>query len=445
MLFLHNATIITSEKEAVGSVLIEDGKIQDIIYKEEDGYIPAVLDILKSGPQVMELEGKCVMAGGIDAHVHFREPGLTHKADMETESRAAAAGGVTYVMDMPNTNPPTITAQALKDKIDLAKGRTAGKIAFHIGATNSNADEICRLVCEGDREAGITPEDIAGVKVFMGSSTGNMLVDSGSSLDRIFAIKEKPVLVHCEDEKTIKDNLAKATEKYGEDIPFTEHENIRSRSACIKSSIKALEMAIKHGTRLVLCHISTKEEMEMVRAAKLSNPAIVAETSCNYLWFSNEDYDRLGSKVKCNPSIKTPQDREALRRGLAEGLIDTIGSDHAPHLLSEKDNKYGKAPSGLPTIQQSLPVLLTIAKQDDIPLTRIASVFSEKASEIYGLDTGKIAKGYAADLVIFDKDKEFTVKAEDQKGKCGWTPYEGEVLNGMIQAVMVDGNIISPI
>ena len=445
MLFLHNATIITSEKEAVGSVLIEDGKIKDIIYKEEDGYIPAVMDILKSGPQVMELEGKCVMAGGIDAHVHFREPGLTHKADMETESRAAAAGGVTFVMDMPNTNPPTITAQALKDKIDLAKGRTAGKIAFHIGATNSNADEICRLVCEGDREAGITPEDIAGVKVFMGSSTGNMLVDSGSSLDRIFAIKEKPVLVHCEDEKTIKDNLAKATEKYGEDIPFTEHENIRSRSACIKSSIKALEMAIKHGTRLVLCHISTKEEMEMVRAAKLSNPAIVAETSCNYLWFSNEDYDRLGSKVKCNPSIKTPQDREALRRGLAEGLIDTIGSDHAPHLLSEKDNKYGKAPSGLPTIQQSLPVLLTIAKQDDIPLTRIASVFSEKASEIYGLNTGKIAKGYAADLVIFDKDKEFTVKAEDQKGKCGWTPYEGEVLNGMIQAVMVDGNIISPI
>ena len=445
MLFLHNATIITSEKEAVGSVLIEDGKIKDIIYKEEDGYIPAVLDILKSGPQVMELEGKCVMAGGIDAHVHFREPGLTHKADMETESRAAAAGGVTFVMDMPNTNPPTITAQALKDKIDLAKGRTAGKIAFHIGATNSNADEICRLVCEGDREAGITPEDIAGVKVFMGSSTGNMLVDSGSSLDRIFAIKEKPVLVHCEDEKTIKDNLAKATEKYGEDIPFTEHENIRSRSACIKSSIKALEMAIKHGTRLVLCHISTKEEMEMVRAAKLSNPAIVAETSCNYLWFSNEDYDRLGSKAKCNPSIKTPQDREALRRGLAEGLIDTIGSDHAPHLLSEKDNKYGKAPSGLPTIQQSLPVLLTIAKQDDIPLTRIASVFSEKASEIYGLNTGKIAKGYAADLVIFDKDKEFTVKAEDQKGKCGWTPYEGEVLNGMIQAVMVDGNIISPI
>ena len=443
MKLLHNATIITAEKEAVGSILIRNGKIEDILYTEDEGYIQKVIGIMKAGPEVMELEGKCVMAGGIDAHVHFREPGLTHKADMETESRAAAAGGVTYVMDMPNTNPPTITAQALKDKIEMAKGRTAGKIAFHIGATNSNAAEICRLITEGDAETGITPDDIAGVKVFMGSSTGNMLVDSGSALEELFAIKAKPVLVHCEDEAIIRANLNAATEKYGEDIPFTEHENIRSRSACVKSSIKALEMAMKHGTRLVLCHISTKEEMEMARAAKLNNPDIVAETSCNYLWFSNEDYSRLGSKVKCNPSVKTASDRDALRRGLAEGLIDTIGSDHAPHLLSEKNAKYCKAPSGLPTIQQSLPVLLTIAAQEDIPLTRIASVFSEKASEIYGLNTGRIAKGYAADLVIFNKDKEFTVKAEDLKGKCGWSPFEGETLKGAIETVLVDGIAIN--
>ena len=439
MKLLHNATIITAEKEAVGSILIRDGKIEDIIYKEDNDYIPKVMGFLKNSQEVMELEGKCVMAGGIDAHVHFREPGLTHKADMETESRAAAAGGVTYVMDMPNTNPPTITAQALKEKIELAKGRAAGKITFHIGATNSNAEDICRLITEGDQETGLTPDDIAGVKVFMGSSTGNMLVDDNNALARLFALKAKPVLVHCEDESIIKANMAAAADKYGEDIPFAEHENIRSRMACIKSSIKALEMAIKHGTQLVLCHISTKEEMEMVRAAKLNNPSIVAETSCNYLWFSNEDYNRLGSKVKCNPSVKTTADREALRRGLAEGLIDTIGSDHAPHLLSEKDNKYAKAPSGLPTIQQSLPVLLTIAAEEDIPLTRIASVFSEKASEIYGLNTGKIAKGYAADLVIFDKDKEFIVKAEDLKGKCRWSPFEGETLKGVIETVMVDG------
>ena len=441
---LHKATIVTAEKEAAGSILIKDGKIADILYIEEPDFEWKVQRLAKDNEyiDIHDLEGKHVMAGGIDAHVHFREPGLTHKADMETESRAAVAGGVTYVMDMPNTNPPTITAQALKEKIELAKGRTAGKIAFHIGATNSNADEICRIIKEGDAVTGITPEDIAGVKVFMGSSTGNMLVDSGDSLDKLFAINEKPVLVHCEDEKTIRDNLVKAAEKYGDDIPFTEHEHIRSRSACIRSSIRALEMAIKHGTRLVLCHSSTKEEMEMVRAAKLSNPSIIAETSCNYLWFCNDDYVRLGSKVKCNPSVKTTQDREALRAGLADGLIDTIGSDHAPHLLEEKDNKYGKAPSGLPTIQQSLPVLLTIAKQEEIPLTRIASVFSEKSSEIYGLDTGKIAKGYAADLVIFDYDKTFTVKNEDQKGKCGWTPYEGETLNGVIEAVMVDGNFL---
>ncbi len=438
---LHNATVVTSEKEAVGSVLVIDGTIEEVIFSDREDYGFRVDRIIKQheGLEVIDLEGKWLMAGGIDAHVHFREPGLTHKADMATESLAAAAGGVTYVLDMPNTNPTTTTAQALKEKIELAKGRTTGKIAFHIGATNSNAEDIVRLLQEGDVSAGICPDDIAGVKVFMGSSTGNMLVDDNSTLARLFAISEKPVLVHCEDEQTIKANLEKAVGKYGEDIPFREHENIRSRSACIKSSIRALEMAIKHGTKLVLCHISTKEEMEMVRAAKLSNPSIIAETSCNYLWFSNEDYDRLGSRVKCNPSVKTPQDREALRQGLADGLIDTIGSDHAPHLLSEKDNKYGKAPSGLPTIQQSLPVLLTIARQEEIPLTRIASVFSEKASELYGLKTGKIEKGYAADLVVFDLNKEFTVRAEDQKGKCGWTPYEGENLNGVIEMVLVDG------
>ena len=441
-LLLHNATIITADKEAEGSLFIKDGKIADLMYKEDATYLEKVISYRKEAKEIMELEGKCIMAGGIDAHVHFREPGLTHKADIESESKAAIAGGVTYMIDMPNTNPPTTSATALKDKIKLAGSKTTGKMAFHIGATNTNAEEICSLITNGDSHTGITPKDIAGIKVFMGSSTGNMLVDNGQSLEKIFTIKGKPVLVHCEDEETIKTNLTKAIEKYGDEIPFTEHENIRSRSACIKSSIKALELAIKHGTQLVLCHISTKEELEMVRAAKLSNPSIVAETSCNYLWFSNEAYERLGSKAKCNPSIKTIDDRNALRAGLAEGLIDTIGSDHAPHLLSEKNAVYTKAPSGLPTIQQSLPVLLTIASEENIPLTRIASVFSEKASEIYGLNTGKLASGYAADMVIFDKEKEFTVKAEDQLTKCGWSPYEGETLKGYIETVIVDGKIV---
>ena len=439
MILLEGATIVTSIKEAEGSILIEDGKISDVLYSDAEDYGFRMSKIKNAEVQVVDCSGMHIMAGGIDAHVHFREPGLTHKADMETESLAAMYGGVTTAMDMPNTAPATVTAEALKGKLDTAAEKAHIKMAFHIGVTNENAEEICRMVKEGDRRCGIRPEDIAGVKVFMGSSTGNMLVDDGNTLERIFEIKEKPVLVHCEDEAIIKANLGKAIEKYGEDIPFTEHENIRSRMACIKSSIKALELAIKYGTRLVLCHISTKEEVEMVRAAKLNNPDIIAETSCNYLWFCNEDYARMGSRVKCNPSIKTPQDRDALRDALAAGLIDTIGSDHAPHLMSEKEGKYCKAPSGLPTIQQSLPVLLTIAYDCEIPLTRIASVFSEKAADLYGLNRGKIEKGYEADLVVFDYNDTFVVSAEDQKSKCGWTPYEGETLRGVIREVYING------
>lgn len=441
MIILHKATIVTGEKEAIGSIAVENGKIADILYTDSEDFDFRYGKLMETHPEaeVWDLEGKHIIAGGIDAHVHFREPGLTHKADMETESRAAAAGGVTTVFDMPNTRPATISARTLKEKMDLAKAKAHCRIGFHIGATNENAAEISSLVRYGDESVGIKPSDIAGVKVFMGSSTGNMLVDSCNSLEELFSIREKPVLVHCEDENTIKENLAAALERYGEDIPFAEHENIRSRRACIKSSIKALELAMRFGTRLVLCHISTKEEMEMVRAAKSSNPSIIAETSCNYLWFSDEDYPRLGSKIKCNPAVKTPADREALREGLANGLIDTIGSDHAPHLASEKEGSYTKVPSGLPSIQQSLPVLLTIAYSDGIPLTRIASVFSENASELYGLDRGKIKRGYAADLVIFDYSKEFIVKKEDQLTKCGWTPYEGETLRGVIETVFIDG------
>lgn len=441
MIILHKATIVTSEKEAIGTIVVDNGSITDVYYSDNEDFDYRTDKLIRENPdaEVWNLEGKHIIAGGIDAHVHFREPGLTHKADMQTESKAAIAGGITSVFDMPNTSPATISAERLKDKIQHAKGRTAAKIGFHIGATNINASEIISLVRNGDPAIGLKPEDIAGVKIFMGSSTGNMLVDEKETLDELFSISAKPVLVHCEDEATIKANLAAAVEKYGEDIPFREHENIRSRRACIKSSIKALELAIKHGTQLVLCHISTKEEIEMTRAAKANNPGIIAETSCNYLWFSNEDYLTLGSRVKCNPSVKTPDDRKALRDALANGLIDTIGSDHAPHLLSEKDGSYVKAPSGLPSIQQSLPVLLTIAHEEDIPLTRIASVFSEKAADLYKLNRGKIKRGYEADLVIFDYEKEFIVRNEDQFSKCGWTPYDGVTLRGVIENVLIDG------
>ena len=435
---LHKATIVTSQQEAVGSILIVDGKIEQVIYSDNEKFEYLIYNIKKNYTEleVVELEGRWIMAGGIDAHVHFREPGLTHKADMETESMAAVAGGVTSVIDMPNTSPVTTSAEALNEKLQLTNGRVAANIGFNIGATNENHQEICDML---DGKSEVKTENIGGVKVFMGSSTGNMLVDSGNALTSFFDIKDRPVLVHCEDEGTIKANMEKAKEKYGEEVPFTEHENIRSRFACIKSSIKALELAISRGTKLVLCHISTKEELEMVRAAKLNNPDIIAETSCTYLWFCNEDYARLGSKVKCNPSVKTANDREALIKGLADGVIDTIGSDHAPHLLSEKDTTYFKAPSGLPTIQQSLPALLTIAAKNEIPLTTVAKIFSEKAGELYGLKRGKIEEGYAADLVVFDLNKEFTVQAEDIYSKCGWSPYEGETLKGYIEMVLVNG------
>ena len=441
-ILLNKATIVTSKKEAVGSIFVSGGKIKDIIYADAEDFEDMLDEKISEAEEIeiIGLEGKHIMAGGIDAHVHFREPGLTHKADISTESRAAAAGGVTTVIDMPNTSPATVSAETFKAKMELAEGRSTTNILFHIGATNSNVDEVVDMI-EGGTD--IDPKSIGGVKVFMGSSTGNMLVDADSTLDRLFAISSKPVLVHCEDEATIRENLEAAVSRYGNDIPFSEHEHIRSRKACIKSSIKALEKAMRHHTKLVLCHISTKEEIEMVRAAKAINPEIKAETSCNYLWFSNEGYETMGSRLKCNPSIKTAEDRKALREALVNGIIDTIGSDHAPHLLSEKEGPYTKVPSGLPSIQQSLPVLLTIAAEENIPLTRIAEVFSENAADLYGLKCGKIKRNYAADLVIFDKEKEFIVKAEDQYSKCGWTPYEGTVLKGRIEGVMINGSFVA--
>ena len=442
MILLKNGMLVTADKVGKGSVLIDGDRISDVLWSDMSDYEARLAMYIDKNPEIEieNLDGKHVIAGGIDAHVHFREPGLTQKADMETESRAAAAGGVTTAMDMPNTRPATVNAANLAEKLQLAKEKSHINLMFHIGATNDNADEIISVVRNGAE--GVRPEDIAGIKVFMGSSTGNMLVDDSNALSRLFAIQEKPVLVHCEDEATIRKNMETAATRFGDEIPFEEHEHIRSRSACIKSSIKALEAAITHHTRLTLCHISTAEEIEMVRAAKLNNPEITAETSCNYLWFSNEDYGRLGSRLKCNPSVKTTRDREALRNALKEGLIDTIGSDHAPHLPEEKDNLYGKAPSGLPSIQQTLPVLLTVAAQEDIPLERIAAVFSENASRIYGLKRGVLRPGYFADIVVFDAEKEFIVRNEEQLSKCGWTPYEGETLKGVIERVYINGKTL---
>ena len=451
-ILLSEASIATSKEVRQGTLLVEDGKIAGIWYRNDDGTVnydgddidysslaEKILGTRSPQAKLIKLPGKVIMAGAIDAHVHFREPGMTHKADMASESKAALLGGVTSFIDMPNNNPPTTSLERLREKAALAEGRCFANWGFHIGADNSNPETLEKCLSEGQANA------FAGIKVFMGSSTGNMLVDKGNALEDLFSITGARILIHSEDEAIIKANLEKAKEKFGANIPMREHENIRSRTACIKSTIKALEMAMKHGTKLHVCHVTTAEEVEMIRTAKQYNPEITAETSANYLWFCNEDYDRLGSLVKCNPAIKTAADRAALRQAVKDGVIDTIGSDHAPHLMEEKQHPYLSCPSGMPSIQQEISVLLTVASQEDIPLSRVASLISEKTAELFGIeDRGVIKTGMAADLIIIDPNKKFIVGESDEGAagaayKCGWTPYKDAELTGMVEEVFLAG------
>ena len=453
---LINATIVTGASTKKGALAIDGERIAGIwLRSDSDSNDSEALRVFPDA-EVIDLDGKVLMAGGIDAHVHFREPGLEWKADIESESKAALLGGVTSFIDMPNTIPPTTDADALQDKLNRAHGRSWANYGFHIGATNGNATMIREYLAEG------LGEKFGGIKVFMGSSTGNMLVDDKEALSDLFRIQGKPILIHSEDEGIIKANLEAAKAKFGEDIPFSEHPMIRSRKACIRSTAKALAMAIEYGTRLHVLHVSTAEEVEMIRAAKIHNPNITAETSANYLWFSDEDYKALKGKVKCNPAIKTATDREAIRKGLAEGIIDTIGSDHAPHLLSEKERPYLTCPSGLPSVQQSLSVVMTVAdifnegkEEGQLTLSRIASAFSEKPAEILGIkERGSLKVGNYADLVIIDPEREYSVQShadlvgnahalkysvKDLAYKCAWSPYEGTTLKGVIDKVFLNG------
>lgn len=441
-ILLTNATIVTGASTKKGALAIDGEQIAGIWYREDSASDDSEASRAFPNAEIIDLDGKVLMAGGIDAHVHFREPGLERKADIESESKAALLGGVTSFFDMPNTMPPTTDLEALQDKLNRACGRSWGNYGFHIGATNDNAAMIREYLAEGHGN------EFGGIKVFMGSSTGNMLVDDNETLTDLFKVKGKPVLIHSEDENIIKANLEAAKAKFGEDIPFSEHPQIRSRKACIRSTAKALAMAIEYGTRLHVLHVSTAEEVEMIRAAKIHNPNITAETSANYLWFCDEDYETLKGKVKCNPAIKSTSDREAIRKGLAEGIIDTIGSDHAPHLLSEKVDNYLKCPSGMPSVQQSLSVLLTVAalynegkNADDealITLSRIASAFSERPAEILEIkDRGSLRIGNYADIVVIDPEQEYSVK--EVAYKCGWSPYEGITLRGVIERVFLNG------
>ncbi|MBQ8060906.1 MAG: amidohydrolase family protein [Bacteroidales bacterium] len=422
---LTNALIVTGSSSFKGSLAIDGERISGV-WPGEGLPFP--------GAEAIDLGGRILMAGMIDSHVHFREPGMTWKADIASESAAALEGGVTSFIDMPNTAPPTVSAEAIEDKLQRASSSSKANYGFHLGATNDNVPRIKEYLDTG------LGERFGGIKVFMGSSTGNMLVDRDESLEEVFRIKGKPVLVHSEDEGLIKAGLESARQAFGDNIPFGCHPTIRSREACIRSTERALEKAVRLGTSLHILHVSTAEEVDMIREAKASNPHITAETSANYLWFSEEDYSRLLGKVKCNPAVKAASDREALRKALAEGIIDTLGSDHAPHLLSEKDRPYIQCPSGLPSVREQLPVLFTLAKECGIPPERIASACSERVAEIFKIeDRGRLAAGCYADLVVIDPDKEFTVKGEGYK--CGWSPYEGTVLKGKVEMVWVNGRL----
>lgn len=441
---LTNARITTGEYSKIGALGIEGPDIFGIWLRDGSDADDRKAIEAFPGAEIIDLGGKVLMAGGIDAHVHFREPGMTQKADIESESRAALLGGITSFIDMPNTNPPTTTMEALEDKIRLASERSWCNYGFHIGATNTNSDKINEYIADG------LGERFMGVKAFMGSSTGNMLIDRDEALKNIFNIKSKAILVHSEDERTIKANLEAAKQEFCEydgngcikadRIPFSMHPMIRSREACIRSTRKALRLAQEYDTRLHILHVSTADEVKMIREAKRQGISVTAETSANYLWFDDSSYKHMKGLLKCNPAIKTAQDRDALRLALADGTIDTIGSDHAPHLLSEKQNTYLNCPSGVPSIQQSFSVVLTVAKECGIPLTIVAKAFSENIAQIIGIrHRGCLKPGYRADLAIMDPDEEFIVGKPAYK--CGWTPYEGQHLHGAVKMVFLNGQL----
>ncbi|NJO87704.1 MAG: dihydroorotase [Chloroflexia bacterium] len=424
---IANATIINENKKFDGHVLINDGKI-DTIYNSPIEVSKITYD------KYIEGKGKLLLPGVIDDQVHFREPGLTHKAEIYTESKAAVAGGVTSFMEMPNTNPQTTTLEILKGKFEIAKERSLANYSFYIGATNDNIDELVK----------INPKTVCGIKVFMGSSTGNMLVDDEESLNKIFNQAQVLVAVHCEDEATIKKNSAMYKEKYGEDVPIKCHPEIRSDEACYKSSSFAVELAKKHNTRLHILHLSSEKELELFdNTIPLSEKRITAEICVHHLWFDKDDYDKHGTLIKWNPAVKEKKDKEALFNGLLSNKLDVIATDHAPHTLEEKDNSYFKAPSGGPLVQHSLQTMLEFYHQGKISLEKIVEKMCHAPADIFNVkNRGYVKEGYWADLVLVDLNTPQQVEKSNIYYKCGWSPFEGVTFHSKITSTFVNGNLV---
>lgn len=422
---IHNAIIVNEGSRFHGYIIIENEYIKEI------GRGEAPAHLLNSDIEIHDAENAYLLPGCIDDQVHFRDPGLTHKADMATESRAAVAGGVTSFMDMPNTIPQTITLEALNDKHRRAAEVSVANYSFYIGATNDNIDTL--LACDYTK--------VPGVKLFLGASTGNMLVDNCESLNRIFAEVPALIAIHSEDEDIIRRNREAMLEKYGEDVPIEEHPNIRSAEACYKSSLKAVEMARKHGARLHILHISTADEMQLLSNKPLKEKKITAEVCAHHLWWTADDHASLGARIKWNPAIKTDKDRQALRDGLNNGLIDIVATDHAPHLLSEKQGGAIKATSGAPLVQYSLPMMLQLADEGIFTIEQVVDFMAHRVAQLFNIEKrGYIREGYYADLTIVKPNEQYTVKDEDVLSRCGWTPLAGTSLNNKVISTYVNGH-----
>jgi dihydroorotase len=430
--YIKNATLVNEGQTFVASVFVSDGKIAKIIRGKEDGPSTGSGTFAPS-TQVIDATGKYLIPGIIDEHVHFREPGLTHKADIYTESRAAVAGGVTSYMDMPNTMPQTTTQELLQQKFDLAAEKSLANYSFYLGATNDNLAEVVKT----------DPKRVCGIKLFMGSSTGNMLVDKNEVLVRLF--RESPCLIaaHCEDEGVIHANTvcSKDLASKGEVVlDASIHPFVRTMEACYRSSSKAVDMAEKIGARLHVLHISTQKELSLFRNdIPLKDKKITAETCPHYLCFDNRDYERKGFAIKCNPAIKSHRDKEALLQALHDGLIDTIGTDHAPHLLEEKmTDDYFTSKSGFPSIQHSLEIMAELV---DMPL--LVQLMCHNPAILYQIDRrGFIREGYHADLVLVDMNANDCISNANEYSKCGWSPFDGLQTHSRVTHTFINGNLV---
>lgn len=425
---ISNAIVVNEGRTFKGSVLVEDDRIAQIIeYGNGNESLSGIDD-------EFDASGLLLFPGFIDTHVHFREPGLTHKADIFSESRAAVAGGVTSVCEMPNTKPPTTSAALLDDKFRIAAKNSAVNYSFFAGATNDNFDELMKLDFT----------KVCGIKVFMGSSTGNMLVDSDEALRKLFSNSSATIAVHCEDEAVIKAETERFKALYPDgNAPFTIHQHVRNAKACYESTQKAVTLAEDTGAKLHVTHISTKRELELFEDIPLNNKHITAEACIPHLWFDDDDYLTRTYRIKCNPSIKSRRDRNNLRKALNTNLIDSVATDHAPHLLSEKDQPYFLSPSGMPSVQFSSTIMMELVQQGIITLPVMAQKMCHAPATIFGIqERGFIREGYYADFALINPKKRVRITDKDVVSKCGWTPFNGLMFGSQPAATMVNGKFI---